>query len=141
MGFAEGGDSGLERVITENELFLVLASLSGLKVEDQLLNLSNLKDAFGLADWETWWSLYLPLGGLLADVSEDDRFFVVVLYGHQTEVKLVWEVEDRSAAHRANGHNELLTLRDHHQIVRVVALRLREELNDVGDFHAWGDFA
>lgn len=46
MCFAEGGDSGLERVVAENEFFLIFARLSGFEVENQLLNLSNFKDAF-----------------------------------------------------------------------------------------------
>jgi hypothetical protein len=90
--FAEGGDGGLERVVTEDEFFLILTRLSGFEVEDQLLYLSNFKDAFGLANLEAGWSSYLPLGGFFTNVSKNDRFFIVIFYWHQPKVELVGEV-------------------------------------------------
>ncbi len=78
--FSEGGDGSLERVIAENKLLLILASLGRFEVEYQLLDLSNLKDALALADLEAGWGFYLPLSGLFTNVPQYDRFFVVVLY-------------------------------------------------------------
>lgn len=141
MSFAEGGDGSLERVIAQNKFFLILACLSGFEVEYQLFNLSNLQNTLTFANLEAGWGLNLPLGGFFADVSKYDRFFVVVLDGYEAEVKLIWEVEDSSAAHRADRNNELFSLCDDHKIIRVVTLSLGEELDDVGDLHAWGDFA
>ena len=112
--FAEGGDGSLERVIAENKLFLILARLGGFEVEYELLDLSDLKYALALADLEAGWGFYMPLSGLFANVSEYDRFLVVVLHGHQAKVELVREVEDSSAAHCADGHNKLLALSNDH---------------------------
>jgi len=80
--FAKGGDGSLERVIAENKLFLILARLGGFEVEYELLDLSDLEDALALANLEVGRGFYMPLSGLFADVSEYDRFLVVVFHGH-----------------------------------------------------------
>lgn len=77
--FAEGGDNSLERVIAEHKFFHILACLGRLEVENELLNLANLEEAFALAHLEAGWRLDLPLGGLFTNVSENDWFLVVVL--------------------------------------------------------------
>lgn len=140
MGFAECGDGALKVVEAERELFFVLAGFSCLEVEDKLLNLADFEDAFTLVDLEARGHIDLPLCGTLANVSENDGFFIVEFNGYEAEVQDVGEVKDSAAALGADGDDELLAFGDDHEVVSVVALGFGEELDDVGDFHSWRNF-
>ena len=82
----------------------------------------------------------MPLGCLFADVSDHDGLFSLELYGHEAEVKLVWEIKHGSAAACADGYDELLAFSDNGQVVGVINLGFGAESNDVADFHAGGHF-
>ena len=64
-----------------------------------------------------------------------------MLNGHCTEIDVVGEVEEGSAADGPDRHYEFLSLGDNGQIVRVIELRFRAETHDVLDLHPWSDSA
>lgn len=140
MSFTECGDGALKVIEAERELFFVLTGFSCLKVEDKLLNFADFEDAFAFVDLEARGHIDLPLCGALADVSENDGFFIVEFNGHEAEVQDVGEVKDSAAALSADRDDELLALGDDHEVVSVVALSFGEELYDVCDFHSWRNF-
>ena len=139
VGFAEDGDLCLEPIVLQGQLFSVLSCFLWHKKEDNLRDLSYLQDALALADAEIVWHCNLPLGGLLADVADDDGLLGLILDGNEAKVKLVGEVKHCATTTSADGHNELFALSHDHQVIRVVGLRLGRELDDVGDVHPWGD--
>lgn len=139
VGLANDRYLSLKPVVLQHELFLVLSSLLRHEKEDHLGDLTNFQNALALANAEVVWHGYLPLSGLFADVTNDDRLFGFVLDWHKSEIKLIGEVKHCAATSCADGHNELLAFGHHHQIVSVVRLGLRGKLDYVGDVHTWGD--
>ena len=108
-------------------------------MEYYLSNLTNFKNSFVLTDLKVVWHSYLPLGGLLTDIPDHHRLLCLKLHGHKAEVELVREVKHGTAATSANGNYEFLTLSHDHQVIGIVRFGLWEELDDVGDLHAWGN--
>lgn len=110
----------------------------GDKREHELLRLAYIKCSFVLINLEALGDFYVPLCSFLANVSDHDWLFSDMFHGHLAEVQLVGEVDHGSAAHGADGHDELFTLSEHSQVVGVVLLRFGGEPDYVGDFHAGG---
>lgn len=140
VSFTKCGDGALKVIEAKRELFFILAGFSCLKVEDKLLNLTDFEDTFTLVYLEARRHVDLPLCGTFTDVSENYGFFIVEFNGYEAEVQDVGEVKDSAAALGADGDDELLALGDDHEVVGVVALCFREELDDIGDFHSGRNF-
>ena len=62
-----------------------------------------------------------------------------MLDGHLPEIQNIWEVEHGSAAHSSDGHDELFSFGEDHEVIGVVGLGLRRELDLEGDLHAWSN--
>lgn len=112
--FAKSGDSGDEVVKAQLQLLFVFTRFIRSEVKDQLLGLANLEDTLALIHFEVGWADQLPLSCALANIAKNDRFLVVELDRHESEVKCVGEVEHCARALRTDGHDELLTLSYHH---------------------------
>jgi len=141
VGFAGDWNCCLETVVNQGELFVVLSSLVGFEVKDELLNLVDFKDALTLLDGEAWRAYNLPLSLLFADVANHDRFLSVVLHGDKTVLNGVGEVQDGTATHGSDGDDELFTFSDHDKIVGIVTLGLGREFNNISNLHSWCDLA
>ena len=139
VGLSKDRDLSLEPIILKGQLFSVLASFLGNEVENHLSNLAYLQDALALVDSVVRRHCYLPFGGLLADVTDNDWLLGLVLDGDQAKVKLVGEVKHGAAATCSNWHYKLLSFCHNHEIVGVVRLGLRRKFDDIGDVHAWGN--
>ena len=61
-------------------------------MENNLLGLSNIKNSLVFVNFEAGWHVDLPLGGLLADVSDHNRLLGLIFDGDKAKVKLVGEV-------------------------------------------------
>lgn len=138
---AENRNDCLQVVVAQDDLVLVDARLLRNELEDQLLTLADFKDAFVLAEVEARRRLDLPLRGLLADVPDHDGLLGHVLHRYLTEVEDVWEVKHGSAAYGPDGHDELLSLGEDHEVIRIVRLGLGRELDQERDLHAWSHAA
>lgn len=128
-------------VVAQNYLVLVGSGLLGNELEYQLFTLAHFEDTFLLAELETRWNSDLPLGCLLSNVPDHDRLFGDVLHWHLGEVQNVWEVEHGSAPDGPDWHDELFSLGQDHEVVRVIRLGLRRKLNEERDLHTWGHSA
>ena len=92
VSFAYDGDTGFHVFIAEPDLILVNSSFLWYEVEDNLFRLANLEDTFTLVHLEVLRNSDSPLGGLLANVANDDWLLGFVLYGNQAEIERVGEV-------------------------------------------------
>ena len=141
MRLAEDRNDGLEMVVAQDDLIFVGARFLWDEFEDQLLALANLEDSLVFAEVKACRCLDLPLGGLLAHIPDHDWLLRDVFHGYLAEIKNVREVKHGSAADGPDGHDELLSLSEHHEVVRVVGLGLWRELDEERDLHAWGHAA
>lgn len=125
-------------VVAQDDLVFVGSRLLGNELEYQLFALAYLQDALLLAQLEARWNLDLPLCGLLSDIPDHDWLFGDMLDWDLSEVKKIWEIQHGSAADSSDWHDELLSLSQDHQVVRVVRLGLWRELDEERDLHARG---
>lgn len=138
--FAENLNIGFESFVGQAQFFDVLLGFLRNEVEDELLALADFENSFVLVEFEVRRHRNVPLGSLFSDVADHDGLFGLELYGHEAEVKLVWEIKHGSATAGADWHNELLAFSNNSEIVCVVDFCFGAEFDDVADFHAGRHF-
>lgn len=89
-------------------------------MEHYLLSVANIQNSLSFVNFEADWHVDLPLGGLLADISDHHGLLGLVFDGDESKVELVWEVEHCTAASGPNGHYEFLSFCHNHQIVGII---------------------
>ena len=139
MRLALNWDACFKVIVRQNYLIFVNSRFLWNEFKNELFRFSDLQNSFVLAKFEALWDLNLPLGGFLADVSNHDWFLGVVLDWNLSEIQNIWEVDHSSASNCSNWNDELFSLGEYIEIVRVIRLGLWRKFNDERNFHSWSN--
>jgi hypothetical protein len=92
IGFAHNRHIGLQPIISQHDLVLVLSSLLREELHDNLFVVATFEDSFGFVTVKTAGHSKEPLGGFLPQISNNHRFFRHVLHRTVLKIKYIGEV-------------------------------------------------
>jgi hypothetical protein len=130
---------GFKIIIIKSHLVFVGPSFLGDELEDQLLGLTNLENAFLLVQLEASRSFDGPFSGFLTNVPNHDGLFSDMFHWNLSKVEHIWEIYHGSASDGPDGYDKTLPFSQDIEIVAIVRFSFWGELDDEGDLHARSD--